>query len=55
MGHDHWEQGNFWGGVWLLKVRLGVWAQAGGAPTSGEGRGGPEEEESGEADRKNTW
>lgn len=51
MGHDRSEQGPFWGGVWLLKVRLGLWAQPRGAPTSGEGRGGPEEEKSGGAGR----
>lgn len=54
MGHDHREQGHCWGGDWLLKVRLGLWAQAGRAPTSEEGRGGPEEEKSGGADRKST-
>lgn len=39
-----------WGGYWLLRlVRLGLWAQAGRAPTSEQGRGGPEEEKSGGA------
>lgn len=55
MGHDHWEQGHFWGGVWLLKVRLGLWAQPRRAPRSGEGRGGPEEEKSGGAGKKSKW
>lgn len=46
MGHDHREQGHFWGGgVWLPKVRMDLWAQAGGAPTweggRGEDRGAP--------------
>lgn len=32
------------GGVWLLKVRSGLWGQARGAPTSGENRGAGEGE-----------
>lgn len=39
MGQHHWAQGDFPGGFWLPKVRLGLWAQARGAPTL-ERRGG---------------
>lgn len=44
------------GGVWLLAVRLGLWAQAGGAPTLGgeaaKVRGESWEDEAGEASGK---